>query len=94
MSTGIYREAIFGHVEVPQNDIDYWCGQCQFPIGPERCQTKKRIQQCWDQLGASARYWHILHECPFAHLGQECRCNDFISVEAAFISLGLKYKKQ
>lgn len=91
MSTGIYREGILGLEEVPQKHIDAWCAECQFPIEKPKCQAKENIQRCWNEVGTIAHVWHLLHECPFAHLGQDCRCNDFKSVRDAFVSLGLTY---
>lgn len=91
MGTGIYREGILGKKEVPQRDIDFWCALCQFPIGKEKCTEKVDIQRCWNEIGSVAGVWHRLHECPFTHKGQKCRCNDFKNMKEAFAAVGLKY---
>ena len=96
MGTGIYRRhPLGGTEEVPQKDIDYWCGLCQFPLigGGQGCGTKEAIQQCWNESGAVAGEWHKQHECPFINLGQECHCNDFKTIEEAFKVAGIKYGK-
>lgn len=100
--TEIFRRNVLGELEeVPQRDIDYWCGQCQFPYGLERCRDKALIQRCWLELQAiaatlkqpsEAYIWHLQHECPFVHKGERCRCNDFRAMLAAFEAAGLKYR--
>jgi len=93
VSSGIFRRNIIGELEeIQQEQIDYWCSQCQFPFGPERCRDKALIQKCWDEGGAVAGRWHIQHESPFIHKGERCRCNDFKTIEDAFRVVGLKYK--
>ena len=92
MGTGIYRVGILGEEEVPQKDIDFWCSLCQFPPDGVKCQTRESIQQCWNEIGAVASVWHLLHECPFTHVGQKCRCNDFKTSQEAFASVGLVYQ--
>ena len=93
MATGVYRAGILGEEEVPQKDIDFWCGLCQFPIASDgKCQAKAQIQQCWNEIGAVASVWHRLHECPFTHVVQKCRCNDFKTLQEAFASVGLVYQ--
>lgn len=93
MATGIYRDDIInGLEEIPQKDIDFWCGLCQFSLESPEC-SKESIQICWDKVGASAGEWHRQHECPFIHLGQSCRCNDFEGIQEAFKATGLEYHK-
>ena len=94
MSTGIFKiNSIGEREELSQKYIDFWCGQCQFPLGPACSFDKVLIQQCWDEGGAIAHQWHLQHECPFAHEGEECSCNSFKSIEEAFQSAGLEYKR-
>lgn len=103
MGTEIFKRNIFGELEeVPQKYIDAWCKQCQFPYGVEKCQSRELIQRCWFELQAiawtlkvdsEAHIWHLLHECPFIHKGEPCRCDDFRTIEDAFQSAGLEYKK-
>ena len=54
----VYKRNILGErEEVPQKDIDFWCGQCQFPYGLERCKNEVLIQRCWNEpmgIGASS----------------------------------------
>jgi hypothetical protein len=93
LSTGIFRRNPIRELEeVPQKDIDFWCGQCQFPYGEGKCKDKAFIQRCWDETGAVAHNWHLQHECPFAHQGHRCRCNDFKGMKEAFLAAGLEYK--
>ena len=100
MTTGVYRDNPLGiQEEVPQKDIDFWCNLCQFPtfIANEtgltyKCTEPWQIQRCWDKTGAIAGEWHKQHECPFIHLNQPCRCNDFKSIEEAFKAVGLEYR--
>lgn len=92
MATGIYNMGMFGREEVPQKDIDFWCDMCQFPLNPDsRCTDKDMIQSCWSETGAVAGVWHILHECPFIHQTQECRCNDYKTIREAFKAAGRAY---
>ena len=92
--TGVFKTNIFGVLEeIPQKDIDYWCSLCQFPLAREKCKEKALIQQCWDEGMAIAGKWHLQHECPFVYKGQECRCNDFKTIEDAFRFVGLEYKR-
>lgn len=103
MSTGIFKWNMLGQLEeVEQKYIDHWCGQCQFPYGEGKCQTKELIQRCWFEhqamaatlnVESEAHVWHLQHECPFIHKGLACRCNDFKTVEQAFAALGMEYKK-
>ena len=76
---------------VPQRDIDFWCRQCQFSFATDgkRCRSKTLIQRCWNNSTSNANEWHRQHECPFIHQGQECRCNDYPTIGAAFIGAGL-----
>lgn len=102
-STGILRHNFWGDLEeVPQEDIDHWCQQCQFPYGEEKCREKDLIQRCWFELQAIAKtlnlsleahVWHLQHECPFIRKGEACRCNAFGTMEEAFQAAGLEYKK-
>ena len=92
MGTGIYHEVIPGILEeVKQENIDFWCSQCQFPLDYIKCQTMESIQQCWNEIGTKAGAWHLIHECPFTHVGRKCRCNDFKTRQEAFLSVGLVY---
>ena len=94
MSTGIYRQGIIGREEVEQGHIDFWCELCQFPLigGKQGCKgDKSAIQQCWDGANAVGGEWHKQHECPFIHLSQPCRCNDFEDIKEAFKAAGLNY---
>ena len=93
MGTGIFRKGILGEEQVPQKDIDFWCSQCQFPLEGVKCQTLENIQRCWNEAGSVAGVWHLLHECPFAHVGQKCRCNDFKTHQEAYASVGLVYRE-
>ncbi len=93
MSTGIFKHNAFGQLEeVPQEDIEFWCSECQFPYGSKRCQEKRLIQKCWDKSEAIASKWHLQHECPFVHKGEKCHCNNFKTIEKAFKAAGLEYK--
>lgn len=93
MGTGIYHEVVPGIVEeILQKNIDYWCSLCQFPLDYVRCQTRESIQKCWNDIGSNAGAWHIFHECPFTHVGQQCHCNDFKTRQEAFASVGLVYR--
>ena len=93
--TGVFKHSIFGGLEeILQENIDYWCSLCQFPLAEEMCKDKALIQQCWDESQAIAGKWHIQRECPFAHKGQECRCNDFKDIEDAFRFVGQEYKRK
>jgi len=95
VSTGIFRRNVVGELEeVKQKHIDFWCKTCQFPYGEGKCQDKALIQKCWDASGSVAHNWHLQHECPFAHQGQTCRCNDFKTIEDAFLAAGLEYKSE
>jgi hypothetical protein len=95
VSTGIFKRNILGELEeIPQRHIDYWCQLCQFPLAEGKCKDKALIQRCWDESGAVAGRWHIMHECSFIHKGQECRCNDFTTIEEAFRAAGLEYRTE
>ena len=94
MGTGIFNEIIPGFPqEVSQTNIDFWCNQCQFPLVEGKCKEKADIQKCWNRAGSNAGFWHLLHECPFNHVGQKCRCNEFKERRDAFASLGLVYQE-
>jgi len=94
MSSGVFRRNILGELEeIPQDQIDYWCKLCQFPLVEGKCKDKALIQQCWDEGGAVAGKWHLQHDCPFVHKGQPCRCNDFKSIKNAFRAAGLTYNE-
>jgi hypothetical protein len=104
MSTGIFRRNPIGELEeVKQEHIDYWCNQCQFPYGAERCQDKNLIQRCWNEhqaiaetlnVESEAHIWHLQHECPFIHQGTQCRCNEFKTIEEAFQAAHIRYKRR
>jgi len=104
MGTGIFKRNVIGEMEeVPQEHIDYWCSQCQFPYDEEeingvwvkvKCKSKEAIQRCWDDCGSIGALWHKQHECPFIHQGQHCRCNRFKTIEKAFKSAGLEYHQR
>jgi len=89
MTTGIFTQ--FG-AEVSQKDIDYWCSSCQFPREDGKCKQTASIRACWSY--ASAGQWHLAHECPFVHIGQKCRCNDFKKRGDAFKECGLTYHEK
>ena len=89
MSTGIYKIGMLGREEVKQEHIDYWCELCQFP---GRCDTAEDIQKCWDGSQSIAGMWHILHECPFLHKDEPCRCNGYQNIEQAFEAAGVEYR--
>ena len=92
MPTGIFRTDPIGRrVEVPKEHIDFWCQLCQFSLAKDkkRCRSKALIQRCWNESNAIAGEWHRQHECPFIHLGQECRCNDYPTIGEAFVGAGL-----
>ncbi len=91
MSTGIFRRNIVRELEeIPQHQIDYWCQLCQFPLATEgKCTDKAQIQECWDKGSSIGNKWHLQHECPFAHKGEACRCNDFKTINDAFRAAGL-----
>ena len=97
MVINIYRTNPIGKREVvPQQDIDFWCQECQFSLAKDhkRCRSKSLIQQCWIESKSltgenSAGEWHRQHECPFIHQGQECRCNDYPTIGEAFGGAGL-----
>ncbi len=72
MGTGVYT--MWG-IEVSQENIDYWCNNCHYPPEGERCKDTRHINKCFRYPTAHA--WHLEHECPFAHRGLDCRCNDF-----------------
>lgn len=103
MSSGVIKRSFWGALEeVRQEDIDYCCQHCQFPYGEEKCQSKDLIQRCWFELQAIAKtlnlnseayVWHLLHECPFIHKGEVCRCNAFETIEHAFKAAGLEYTR-
>ena len=94
MGTGIYHEIVPGFKEeVNQKYIEFWCNLCQFPLEFVKCQTRESIQRCWNQVGSVAGVWHLLHECPFARVGQKCHCNDFKTIEEAFSFAGPAYQK-
>ena len=103
MGTGIYHRNLLGELEeVDQGYIDFWCGQCQFPYGLEKCRDKKLIQRCWYELYAiaitlqapsEAHVWHLQHECPFIHKGERCHCNDYKTIEEAFTAAGIEYRQ-
>jgi len=91
--TGIFQRSPAGRLEpVSQENIDYWCGQCQFTYQPPRCHDLNVIQRCWDYRNGNE--WHLAHECPFAHLGMKCECNSYPSVKDAFEKLGLNYREE
>ena len=93
MTTGIYRQDVVGRqVEVPQEHIDAWCKLCQFPLELGGCHSTESIQACWNECGSIGGVWHIQHECPFLHIGQECQCNDYRTIKAAFEACGLPYR--
>ncbi len=93
MSTGIFRRNPIGQLEeIPQEQLDFWCQLCQFPLVEGKCKDKASIQKCWDMGQAIAGMWHIQHECPFRHKVERCRCNDFKTIQEAFRSAGLEYK--
>lgn len=94
MGSGIYHEIVPGFVEeVNQSDIKFWCDQCQFPLDYVKCQTRESIQRCWNEIGSKAGAWHLIHECPFTHVNQPCRCNDFKTLQEAFASVDLVYQE-
>lgn len=94
MGTDIYRHnPIGGAEEVPQKDIDYWCGLCQFPLEAPICKSKEAIQQCWNESGAVAGKWHKQHECPFIHIGEACQCDAFKTIEEAFKATKIGYSR-
>lgn len=76
MGTGIYK---FPFGEVSQDKIDWWCERCKYPTEIPRCTTKAAIQQCWRL--PDAHTWHLLHECPMAHGGEPCRCNELAELK-------------
>ena len=90
----ITKAAFLGGREVVEAEhVAYWCGICQYPIpGPQKCEDEADIQACWDGSMAVGARWHLAHECPFAHQGQPCRCNDYPNIEAVFEALGLVYQ--
>ena len=82
---GIFKKNVFGEIEkVPEEHIESWCKDCQFPYGKEKCKTKELIQKCWDESsderGPVANKWHQQHECPFIHKEEKCFCNDFKTI--------------
>ena len=92
MATAIFQTNPVGQrEEVSQKYVDFWCRECQFSFAKDgkRCQSKALIQRCWNVSTATANEWHRQHECPFIHLGQECRCNDYPTIGEAFIGAGL-----
>ena len=94
----ITKYNVFGEVEViKQEHIDYWCGLCQFPLGAAgaKCSEEWQIQLCWRLTEAEGGKWHRQHECPFLNKEpkEECRCNDFTTIEEAFKAAGLEYRK-
>ena len=96
MSTGIFKNNIFGELEeIVQEHIDYWCKECQFPLAKKgKCKTKTLIQKCWTGHQAIAGEWHKQHECPSIHQRKECRCNDFKTIKDAFRAAGLEYERK
>lgn len=78
MGTGIY--AMWGF-EVSQSDIDFWCNLCKYPTEDERCKKKSNIRKCFSLN--NAHDWHLAHECPMAHGGEPCRCNELAQLKAA-----------
>ena len=94
MGSGIYHEVVPGITEeVKQENIDWWCSQCQFPLDHVKCVTRESIQRCWNEIGTNAGAWHLLHECPFTHVELQCICNNFGSRQEAFTSVGLVYQE-
>jgi len=94
----IIKHNVFGELEVvKQEHIDYWCGLCQFPFRnlDGKCSKELAIQSCWNWSGAEGGKWHKQHECPFLNKEprEECRCNDFKTIEEAFKEAGLEYHK-
>ena len=93
MVINIFRtNALAQREAVSQSNIDYWCRECQYSFAKDkkRCRSKALIQRCWNETSKStASEWHRQHECPFIHLGQECRCNDYPHISDAFMGAGL-----
>ena len=94
MGTGIFKDSILGREEISQEDLDYWCWICQFPLAEGGCKDKADIQRCWDETRATGKLWHLLHECPFHHQDRVCICNEFKNMAEAFRVAGLTYKNQ
>lgn len=103
MGTGIYHRNPIGELEeVKQEHIDYWCGICQYPYGPEKCRDRELIQRCWYELYAiammlkvnsEAHVWHLQHQCPFICKGEKCHCDDYKDIKQAFEAAGISYQE-
>ena len=90
----ITRVTTFGTREtIEAGDVECWCKQCRFPLTGtgKKCKTQPLIQQCWDMM-LTGHQWHLEHECPFAHQGKECRCNDYKNIQDAFVGAGIVKK--
>lgn len=72
MGTGVYNQ--WGQ-EISQESIDFWCNNCHYPPEGKKCDNPRAIQFCFKY--PDAHTWHLAHECPFAHRGLGCHCNDF-----------------